>query len=202
MDPVSETTPLLHPEAGFAVDQPPVTTRLQRWATSLLATLHVLRGLALVACPAAVLAIFSVPESSYAFFLTIVLGVRDAMLGGLLAMADPNRSHEIPRALAIALASDAVDTFIIIFVAASHGDHKSPVLGILSVALLAILEHCTLWSFGRDDPPTTSIHFRQAIVQTDRLEGKRLRLGMWLEDLKRAEQGQHQSLPCSDYERA
>lgn len=139
------------------------------------------------------LAGFAIPESKLAFVFTSLLGVRDIVLGALILMADARRSHEVQRALGVALFSDSIDTFALIFVVASSLSRRNPVPEILSVALLALLEHLTLWSFGDDDEDVPSPSY-QAIIQVDRLEGKKLRLGMWLEDLKRAEEAEQQSL--------
>lgn len=194
MDQASPTTPLLHREVPAQV--PPPVTRLQYVSTAVIAALHILRGLALLAAPAIVLSSFSIPKSSTAFFFTSVLGVRDIVLGGLLALADPRRSYEIHRALGMALFSDSVDTFVLIFVVACSAHLKNPAPEIISVVILAILEHLTLWSFDDDDdcPPAS----QQAIVHVTRLEDKRLRLGMWLEDLKRAEEVQQEDVQSPD----
>lgn len=186
------TTPLLARREMAFSDTPPVT-RFQYAASSVIATLHLLRGFALVTFPATVLAGFALPKSGPAFLFTTVLGVRDVVLGGLLATADARRGYEVQRALGIALFSDSIDTFVLIFVVACSWNRRNPVPEIISVALLAILEHLTLWSFGDDDDDGPSPSY-QAVVQIDRLEDKRLRLGKWLEDLKRAEDVERQSL--------
>ncbi|KAK2591387.1 hypothetical protein QQS21_010931 [Conoideocrella luteorostrata] len=187
-----ETTPLIQREVAVPV-APAAVTRVQYVASSVIATLHLLRGFALVIFPATVLAGFALPKSYPAFLLTTILGVRDIVLGGLLLMTDAGRSYEVQRALGIALFSDSIDTFVMIFVVACSGSGRNPVAEIVSVALLAILEHLTLWSFGDDDDDGPSPSY-QAVLQVDRLEDKRLRLGMWLEDLKRAEEAEQQGL--------
>ncbi|KAG5917946.1 hypothetical protein E4U61_002210 [Claviceps capensis] len=189
-----ETTPLLV-QREVAIVVPPPVTRLQYLASSLIATLHLLRGLALFTFPALILAGFALPKSNSAFFFTPLLGVRDIVLGGLVAIADTRRGYEVQRALGIALFSDSIDTFVLIFVVACSGNRRNPVPEIVSVALLAILEHLTLWSFADDDDevygPSPSY---QAIVQVERVHDRHIRLGMWLEDLKRAGDVEQQSL--------
>lgn len=188
MEEASPTTPLLKREAPDGTPPAPMT-RLQHVSTAVIAALHIVRGVALLVCPGIALSSFAVPTSSVAFVFTSLLGMRDIVLGGLLALANPHRIYEIHRALGIALFSDSVDTFVLIFVVACSVHLKNPAPEIISVVLLAILEHLTLWSFddGEDDAPSPS---QQATVYFARLEDKRLRLGMWLEDLKRAEQVQ------------
>ncbi|KAG5976066.1 hypothetical protein E4U55_007504 [Claviceps digitariae] len=203
-----ETTPLLIQREVVAIVPPPVT-KLQFLASSVIATLHLLRGFALITSPALVLAGFApLPSRSVpAVVFTSLLGLRDVVLGGLLATADARRGYEVQRALGIALFSDSIDTFVLIFVVACSWTRRNPVPEIVSVALLAMLEHLTLWSFGDDDDmdmdennnndnacdaqqrgrPKSRASY-QAIVQVDRLHDKRRRLGMWLEDLKRAEE--------------
>ncbi|OAA38826.1 hypothetical protein NOR_06479 [Metarhizium rileyi] len=191
MDEASPTTPLLR--RNMPAKGPPPVTRLQYISTASIAVLHVLRGIALLACPAMALSGFALPRSRTAFVFTSLLGVRDIVLGGLLALADPRRSYEIYRALGIALFSDSVDTFVWIFVVACSAHLRNPAPEIMSVVLLAILEHLTLWSFDdeNDDGPSPS---QQATIQVTRLDDQRLRLGMWLEDLKRAESLQQEAL--------
>ncbi|GAO17974.1 uncharacterized protein UV8b_00981 [Ustilaginoidea virens] len=197
----SPITPLLHhqhPSSSPGAPGPPSVTRLQYLASSAVSALHLLRSLALLAIPNVVLAGFAVPASGPGLVLTTVLGLRDMLLAGLILMADPQRSYEVQRALGVALFSDSIDTFVLIFVVACSSGRRNPVPEIVSVALLAILEHLTLWSFGDDDDDDDDYGrpgpCYQAIVRVDRLEDKRLRLGMWLEDLKRAEQGEQQAL--------
>ncbi|KAG5979488.1 hypothetical protein E4U54_006921 [Claviceps lovelessii] len=218
-----ETAPLLVQRELRPVVPPPVT-RLQYLASSVIATLHLLRGVALITSPALVLAGFGFAllpgRSGAAVFFTTLLGLRDVLLGGLLATADARRGYEVQRALGIALFSDSIDTFVLIFVVACSWSRRNPVPEIVSVALLAVLEHLTLWSFGDDeydeddedeneedddddddDDNSNNLNARgaqharpktrpsyQAIVQMDRLHDQRRRLGMWLEDLKRAEE--------------
>ncbi|KAG5921694.1 hypothetical protein E4U53_003768 [Claviceps sorghi] len=208
-----ESTPLVRQEVAGAVAKP--VTTLQHLASSVIAALHLVRGFALFTFPAVVLSGFTLPSrSGPALFLTCLLGLRDVVLGGLVAAADAHRGYEVQRALGMALFSDSVDTFVLIFVVACSWTRRNPVLEIVSVALLAMLEHLTLWSFGDDDdgddddnnnsvdggggggggginhngaigPPSRPSY--QAIVQVDRIHDRRRRLGMWLEDVKRAE---------------
>ncbi|KAG5981232.1 hypothetical protein E4U43_006636 [Claviceps pusilla] len=217
-----ETAPLLVRRELRPVVPPPVT-RLQYLASSVIATLHLVRGVALMTSPAFVLAGFGFAllpgRPGAAVFLTTLLGLRDVLLGGLLAKADARRGYEVQRALGIALFSDSIDTFVLIFVVACSWSRRNPVPEIVSVALLAVLEHLTLWSFGDDeydeddededededenDQDNNNLYARgaqharpktrpsyQAIVQMDRLHDQRRRLGMWLEDLKRAEEAE------------
>ncbi|KAG6006710.1 hypothetical protein E4U21_006785 [Claviceps maximensis] len=208
-----ETTPLLIQREVVPIVPLPPVTGLQYIASSVIATLHLLRGFALISSPALVLSGFALPlsRSAPAVFFTSLLGVRDVVLGGLLASADARRGYEVQRALGIALFSDSIDTFVLIFVVACSWTRRSPVPEIVSVAMLAILEHLTLWSFGDDEDDEdggvacadktngneahdmrrgrrTSRPSYQAIVQVDRVYDRRRRLGMWLEDLKRAEE--------------
>jgi hypothetical protein len=173
-------------------------TKNQYIATAVIATLHLLRGVALLACPAIALSSFAAPTSTVDLFFTSLLGIRDIIVGGLLAVADHRRSYEIHRALGIALFSDSVDTFVLIFVVACSAQLRAPAPEMICVVLLAIMEHLTLWSFddGDDDGPTPSPS-QQATVYVARLEDKRLRLGMWLEDLKRAESVHEEAIPSS-----
>ncbi|KAK8922766.1 hypothetical protein H634G_03786 [Metarhizium anisopliae BRIP 53293] len=185
MEEASPTTPLIRREEPKPQVLPAVT-RLQYIATAVIAALHIVRGIALLVCPAVALSSFAEPTSSTAFFFTSLLGVRDIILGGLLTLADPRRSYEIHRALGIALFSDSVDTFVLIFVVACSAHLKNPAPEIISVVLLAVLEHLTLWSFDEEDDDGLSPS-QQATIQVTRLDDKRLRLGMWLEELKQAE---------------
>ncbi|KHN99826.1 uncharacterized protein MAM_02679 [Metarhizium album ARSEF 1941] len=190
----SPTTPLIRRQ-----DPPqvlPQVTRLQHISVAAVAVLHMLRGAALLACPAIALSSFAVSRSSTAIFFTSLLGVRDIVLGGLLVLADHRRGYEMHRALGIALFSDSVDTFVLIFAVACSARLKIPVPEMLSVVLLAILEHLTLWSFDdeNDDVPGP---FHEATVHVSRLDDKRLRLGMWLDDLKRAESLQEDAFSSS-----
>ncbi|KAG5915659.1 hypothetical protein E4U42_007955 [Claviceps africana] len=203
-----ESTPLVRQEEEAVVPTP--VTRLQYLASSVIAALHLLRGVALFTSPSLVLAGFALPSrSGPALFLTCLLGLRDVVLGGLVAAADARRGYEVQRALGMALFSDSVDTFVLIFVVACSWTRRNPVLEIVSVALLAMLEHLTLWSFGDDDDdmdgmnngngtgtgalgPTSRPSY-QAIVQVERIHDRRRRLGMWLEDLKRADDVQLQA---------
>ncbi|KAG8410049.1 hypothetical protein J3458_019120 [Metarhizium acridum] len=196
MEEASPTTPLLQREEPTPKVLPAVT-RLQYISTATIAALHILRGIALLVCPAVALSSFAEPASSTAFFFTSLLGVRDIILGGLLTLADPRRSYEIHRALGIALFSDSVDMFVLIFVVACSARLKNPVPEIISVVLLAILEHLTLWSFDEDEDDGLSPS-QQATIHVTRLHDKRLRLGMWLEDLKRAESLQEAALSTSE----
>lgn len=87
-----------------------------------------------------------------------------------------------------------------IFVVACSAHIRNPAAEIISVVILAVLEHLTLWSFDDDDDgPSAS---QQAIVHVARIEDKRLRLGMWLEDLKRAEEVHQEAVRFSDEETA
>ncbi|RCI09614.1 hypothetical protein L249_4004 [Ophiocordyceps polyrhachis-furcata BCC 54312] len=127
-------------------------SRLQRIAVKGLASLHILRGLLCLAYPAASSGLLSGllvggERSGATNLLSALVGVRDVLLGCLLATA--SGSHDVRRALAVNLVSDAADTFILIFAAACAWQRgATPVAEIGVVASVAILEHLTLWSLA------------------------------------------------------
>lgn len=161
---------------------------LQRFAVGALAALHILRGLCFLAYPASGISPLELPRDGATSLLSALLGVRDALLGGLLATADSRTgSGEVHRALAASLVSDAADTFILIFAAACAWQRSSPIGGIGVVAVMAIVEHLTLWSMGIDEAAGPgAVAAYQARLQAR--EDKKLRLDMWLADMRRTEE--------------
>ncbi|PHH88200.1 hypothetical protein CDD83_7847 [Cordyceps sp. RAO-2017] len=204
--PAGVTTPLLYgtvpPGAPEPMAEPtarpaPATAsvnRLQRTAVGLFAGLHILRGLFCLAYPASGLSSFDLPRSGATFLLSALLGVRDMLLGGLLATAttttcsagdgDGNDNggggckeggggcagsrcgadRELRRALAVNLLSDAADTFILIFSAACAWQRRNPVAEIGVVATMAILEHLTLWTMAAGSDSAGSTVRNQAVA--------------------------------------
>ncbi|UNI16784.1 hypothetical protein JDV02_003187 [Purpureocillium takamizusanense] len=228
-----------HPADGKDPPPPPTFNPLQRVAICTFSALHILRGLIFVAFPAALIGMSArggggssshhgqdttttAPNHHhhhYYHLLTALLGTRDIVLGGLLAAAF--RRRRVPgvhRALAANLLSDAADTFVLIFFAACASAAAqqprrwrpgSPVAEITAVAVMATLEHITLWSmstetgvgglggFGSSSggggggsgfekmraSPTSAYEAR---MQAD--EDKKRRMDMWLSDMRRAEE--------------
>ncbi|KJZ77821.1 hypothetical protein HIM_02998 [Hirsutella minnesotensis 3608] len=198
----SATTPLLYgsirPVTGPYVVEPapappaaapqPAVNRAQRVAIGVLAALHVARGLVMLAYPLSGFSGLDIPRSGAAFLLSALLGVRDALLGGLLATTDRFSDHEVRRALAVNLLSDAADTFILIFSAACRWQPHHPVAAIGLVATMAIVEHLTLWTMSDDDEggsPRGAAAY-EAHLQAN--EDKKRRLDMWFDDMRRSDE--------------
>ncbi|PFH56308.1 hypothetical protein XA68_16755 [Ophiocordyceps unilateralis] len=175
-------------EAGTATE----ACRVQRIAVSVFAALHIARGLLCLAYPATSsgrlsgLVVGEGERSGATYLLSALLGVRDALLGGLLATADRRCGHELRRALAVNLLSDAADTFLLIFAAACAWQRgRTPAAEIAVVATMAILEHLTLWSMAApyDGANRSGAAAYEARLQAH--EDKQLRLDMWLADMRR-----------------
>lgn len=208
---------------------PPPFNKLQHVAICAFSALHILRGFVFIAFPAVLIGMSASGNNRhgqeptkahsqtdhhhyYYHLLTALLGTRDIILGGLLAAADRRRrAPGVHRALAANLLSDAADTFVLIFFAAcaSAGQQPrrwrpgSPVAEITAVAVLATLEHVTLWSMSAETgtrsgfrssgggsgfeklrvSPTSAYEAR---MQAD--EDKKRRMDMWLSDMRRAEE--------------
>ncbi|KAJ6444928.1 adaptin ear-binding coat-associated protein 2 [Purpureocillium lavendulum] len=231
-DPERDPQPRNHPPN--VAPSPPAINRLQHVAICAFSALHILRGLVFIAFPAVLIGMSASgrhpaqeeptdPSSAahrhhyYYHLLTALLGARDMILGGLLAAADRRRhrrgAHGVHRALAANLLSDAADTFVLIFFAAcaSAGQQPrrwrpgSPVAEITAVAVVATLEHVTLWSMSTEPggesgfggagggggsgfektraSPTAGYEAR---LQAH--EDKKRRMDMWLSDMRRAEE--------------
>lgn len=187
--------------------------RAQRIVIAVLAALHISRGILLLALPALGLGLPGLVDlppplsgngagdgASLVLLVSGLLGVRDVVLGGLLAMADRRSDREVRRALAVNLLSDAVDTFVLIFAAACWRQHRhSPVAEIGVVATLAIVEHVTLWTMAADHEggayrPAAAVAAYQSRLQAS--EDKQLRLDMWFADMRRSEEMRQPSSPA------
>lgn len=216
--PAPVTTPLIHhgygsitPPGDGAPDRKPerhsppppprpapratTVNRAQRIAVAVLSALHIARGVVLLALPALGLGLLPGLAPATSMVVGGLLGVRDVLLGGLLATAPGRSDRELRRALAVSLLSDAADTFALIFAAACW--RRSPVAEIGAVATLAIVEHVTLWSMaaqhegGGPGRPVAAAAAYQARLRAD--EDKNLRLDMWFADMRRSEEMR----PCS-----
>ncbi|KAM4058931.1 hypothetical protein HRG_008192 [Hirsutella rhossiliensis] len=190
---LSPPLPAPHTAAALAVN------RAQRIAIAVLAALHIARGIILLAFPALGLGLPGLVDlppplsgasgsggegASLVLLVSGLLGVRDVLLGGLLATADRRSDREVRRALAVNLLSDAADTFVLIFAAACWRQHRrSPVAEIGAVATLAIVEHVTLWTMAADHEGGAS-------------EDKKLRLDMWFADMRRDEEMRRSCSPA------
>lgn len=125
--------------------------------------------------------------------LASMIGVRDVLLSGLLHTADkhdPAALRELTRALATNLLSDALDAFLLIFYAAWEEDWGNPMGVIVMAAVMAVLEHLTLWSLSEDEWAGADHRSLE--------DDKKARMNAWLRELERFgdEQGQ-QSMPPS-----
>ncbi|KAF7560932.1 hypothetical protein G7046_g3187 [Stylonectria norvegica] len=174
------TTPLLPITVAISPDPPP-TSRLQRSAIATFSILRLLRGISLVAYPRFGLYALDIPASGPAFMLTSMLGVRDILIAGMLYTADVGSRLEVSRALTMNLLSDAMDAFVLIFYTAWSSNWGNPLGAIIVTALMAVLEHLTLWSMS-DVEGTAS---RPRYMEDD---GKRMRTNAWLSQLRPCEQ--------------
>ncbi|KAF4123027.1 hypothetical protein GMORB2_6575 [Geosmithia morbida] len=177
-----ETDPLLGKD-----DPPPPLSRLQRFAITFFSLVRLLRGLCFIAWPAILLSSFEIPQNGASFMLGSLLGSRDLLLGGLLYTADMLSIREVSRALVTNLLSDAMDTFILIFSAACSWHWKNPFIEIGISALLAFLEHLTLYSMSEDDTESPVASYEAGMQAA---EDKNRRLGTWLSELRMAEMQQ------------
>lgn len=197
------TTPLL-PISADATAAPPlgeyghplppgppqesIATRAQRIAISTFSLVRLARGISLVVYPRFGLYALDVPSDGSSCMLASLTGVRDILLAGLLHTADLNNClagdpfarREVSRALAVNLLSDAVDAFVLIFYAAWSSDWGNPLTVIIITAVMAILEHLTLWSLSEDE--------WEIMDHRSLEEDKVSRMNAWLRDLRRYEQ--------------
>lgn len=197
-------TPLLrHGPEPIVIDGPTPAPKthtlsgLQRFAILTFSVLRIIRGLCFIIYPALSVDSLDMPESpSNTIILGSLLGVRDLLLGGLLYTADESLEREVRRALVVNLLSDAMDTFILIFSAACSADWEHRVAEIIAVAVLALLEHLTLFSMGDDEELERLMMARHRPAgamaggyQTMLLEShdKKMRLETWLTELRFAE---------------
>jgi hypothetical protein len=180
---------------------PPPLSGLQRFAILTFSVLRIFRGLAFIVYPALSVDSLDMPENpSNTLVLGGLLGVRDLLLGGLLYTADETQEREVRRALVVNLLSDAMDTFILIFSAACAGEWEGHRLAaIAAVAVLALLEHLTLFTMGDDDGELEMLMAARGRpggmaamggYQTMLIENhdKKMRLETWLTDLRLAEE--------------
>lgn len=186
------TVPLLR--AGAGAPGPAPLSRLQRFAVSAFAIVRIVRGLSFVVYPAFGLSSFDIPQTGATFLLGSLLGSRDFLLGGLLYTADPRTPREMRRALAVNLLSDCIDTFILIFASACSWHWRNPLVEILTCAVLAALEHLTLWSMSEDEEEYSNKGY-QTMLQAR--EDQKMRLDAWLTQLKLVEEQQQHGAPPS-----
>ncbi|KAK7418945.1 hypothetical protein QQX98_003648 [Neonectria punicea] len=167
-----------------------LAARIQRTAIATFCLVRFFRGLSLVVYPRFGLYALDVPSDGSSCMLASLIGVRDILLAGLLHTADVANAldgdayarREVSRSLAVGLLSDAVDAFVLIFYAAWSSDWGNPVTVIVVTAVMAILEHLTLWSLSEDEwdaPEHRSLE-----------EDKVSRMNAWLRELGRYEQDQ------------
>ena len=185
------TVPLLRRNAP----SPAPLNAVQRFAITFFSAVRIARGLCFIAWPALGLSSFDMPKTGATFLLGSLLGSRDLLLGGLLWTADLHSPREVRRALLANLLSDAMDTFILIFSAACSWHWRSPFVEIGVAAVLAILEHLTLWSMSDDDGGVDPTAGYVAGVQA--VEDKNRRLDTWLTELRMAEAAQQQQQQLS-----
>lgn len=172
--------------------QPPTTpfqlNRPQRAAVTVFAVLRIARGLCFVAWPALGLSSFDIPESGATFLLGCLLGSRDLLLGLLLWTASPQSRRESSRAVLASLLGDVADTCILIFSAACAWHWRNPVVEIVSLAVVAIAEHLTLYSMSEDEYEGVRGGAAAAYAAgLQRVEDKQRRLDNWLAEMDEAE---------------
>lgn len=190
--PADSTTPLLPISTPTAVatplfarqspDPPPsVANDIQRLAIATFSVVRLLRGLSLIAYPRFGLWALDIPPDGSAYMLASLIGVRDVLLAGFLYTADtpsdPTARREVTRALVVNLLSDALDAFVLIFYAAWSADWGNPVAVIVISAVMAILEHLTLWSLSEDE--------WNALDHRSLEDDKKARMNAWLRELER-----------------
>ncbi|KAF7555828.1 hypothetical protein G7Z17_g1939 [Cylindrodendrum hubeiense] len=167
--------------------QDSIAARIQRTAISTFSLVRFFRGLSLVVYPRFGLYALDVPSDGASCMLASLIGVRDIMLAGLLHTADvtnalegdPYARREVSRALAVGLLSDAVDAFVLIFYAAWSDDWGNPMTVIIITAVIALLEHLTLWSLSEDE--------WEQLDHRSLEEDKVSRMNAWLRELARYE---------------
>ncbi|KFH40347.1 hypothetical protein ACRE_089950 [Hapsidospora chrysogenum ATCC 11550] len=182
MDP---TLPLLRKTAPASTPAPPLNS-LQRSAITLFSAVRIARGLIFMAWPALGLSSFDIPQGGATFLLGSLLGSRELLLGALLWTADLRCPRETRRALLANLVSDAADTLILIFSAVLSWHWRNPFIEIAMSALLASLEHLTLWSMSPDGDAEgdATAAYRAGLQAAD---DKNRRLDTWLSELRMAE---------------
>lgn len=186
-------TPLLPlPATAAAVVAVPVNAgapaplnRLQRIAIKVFAVLRALRGLSLIAYPTFGLYALDIPANGSTYMLASLLGVRDMLFAVLLHTADLDCRRETRRALVVNLLSDAMDAFVLIFYAAWDDDWGNPLAAIVVTAVMALMEHLTLWSLDDDDEDDASAR-KPRFMQYE--EDKNTRMTAWLRELRRCEE--------------
>ncbi|KAH7143775.1 hypothetical protein EDB81DRAFT_506663 [Dactylonectria macrodidyma] len=164
-----------------------VEGRIQRIAISTFVLVRFFRGLSLVVYPRFGLYALDVPPDGSSCMLASLIGVRDILLAGLLHTADVKAAldgdafarREVSRSLAVGLLSDAVDAFVLIFYAAWSDDWGNPMSVIIVTAVVALLEHLTLWSLSEDE--------WDALEHRSLEEDKVSRMNAWLRELGRYE---------------
>lgn len=177
----------------------PPLNGLQRFALGLFSTVRIIRGLTFIVWPALGLSSFDIPQTGATFLLGSLLGSRDLLLGGLLLTADDRSTvagsapnlREVRRALLVNLLSDAMDTLILIFAAACSWHWRNPVVEILAVAILAIMEHLTLFSMADDDDEVDHTKGYQTMMRT--MEDRKDRMETWLAEMRALEEQQRQN---------
>ncbi|KAH7159772.1 hypothetical protein B0J13DRAFT_519216 [Dactylonectria estremocensis] len=170
-----------------------VEARIQRVAISTFVLVRFFRGLSLVVYPRFGLYALDVPSDGSSCMLASLIGVRDILLAGLLHTADVKAAldgdtfarREVSRSLAVGLLSDAVDAFVLIFYAAWSDDWGNPMTVIIVTAVVALLEHLTLWSLSEDE--------WDALEHRSLEEDKQSRMNAWLRELGRFEQSRPES---------
>lgn len=186
--PSDASPPQLLPQLQQQLQPPePFSSRLQRAAIAAFSLARFLRGLSLVLYPRFGLYALDVPSDGASCMLASLIGVRDMLLAGLLHTADASGAlagdlaarRELARALTVNLLSDAVDAFVLIFYAAWSSDWGNPLTVIVVTAVMAILEHLTLWSLSEDE--------WEALEHRSLEEDKVSRMNAWLRELGRYE---------------
>ncbi|KAF5006275.1 hypothetical protein FDECE_7341 [Fusarium decemcellulare] len=198
--PISTPTAIASPYAPQQQQPPEASTahNVRCFAISTFSLVRFCRGVSLIAYPRFGLWALDVAPDGSAYMLASLIGVRDILLSGLLYTADTAHAHtdpmarrEVTRALAANLLSDALDAFVLIFYAAWSSDWGNPVTAIVISAVMAILEHLTLWSLSEDE--------WAALDHRSLEDDKKARMNAWLRELERYEPEQlaHQSIPQS-----
>ncbi|KAF4978577.1 hypothetical protein FZEAL_5069 [Fusarium zealandicum] len=200
--PANSTSPLLPISTPTAVaspfvKQPPEPSagnHVQRIAVTTFSLVRFLRGISLITYPRFGLWALDISPDGSAYMLASLIGIRDILLSGLLYTADTDNAHadlmsrrDVTRALVANLLSDALDAFVLIFYAAWSADWGNPVAVIVMSAVMAILEHLTLWSYSEDEIGG----YEQRSLQDD----KKARMNAWLMELEGCEP--EQSVPQS-----
>lgn len=177
------STPLLPvttTATAAASEAAPPLTRLQRGAITAFCGVRFVRGVSLLAYPKFAVLALDVEPSVATYMLASLIGVRDVLIAGLLFTADFGARLEVSRALAVNLLSDAMDAFVLIFYTAWSSHWGNPLAAIIMAAVMAVLEHLTLWSMSDIDKTRARAKTRSTFE-----EAKATRMNAWLRELRR-----------------